>query len=255
MSRTLLDVPLSLTYLLRKPRPMPKATIHRRLFALSGVVPLAAFTAVHIVTTATGVGGERRFSRTFAHGGWTTAAIVLLVLVPLAFHASYGVYVTATGARNRTLPTWRPKLRRAAALATLAFVLGHVVALPARDWVGGFAHDALFDVTSAHLSATWHGLPLVALYYLTGVAATLAHFALELWVFFPANGIVLAAGGRRALAWGLAGGATGLFLLAGNTIVFFATGLRLVGPEPPAFVPEGPPPVPCSPNGESAPRK
>jgi len=233
---------------------MPKATIHRRLFALSGVAPLSAFVAVHLVTTATGVAGEARFTRTFAHHGWTTAALVLFVMVPLAYHAAYGVYLAGARSQGRALPTWRPALRRAAAFATLAFVAVHVVELPARVWSGDVAEGALFDVVSAHLSSTWHGVPIVALLYLAGVAATLAHLALELWAFFPAAGIVLADGARRALQWGLIAAASALFLLAGNTVVFFATGARLVGPRAPAFVPDGPPVPPCSSNGQAAPK-
>jgi succinate dehydrogenase / fumarate reductase cytochrome b subunit len=227
---------------------MPKATIQRKWFALSGVVPLGAFVAVHIVTTATGLGGQARFGRTFAHHAWTTALLLLLVLLPLAFHAGYGVYAAVTRRAGASLPSWQPKLRRAAALGTLAFVVAHMIELPARVWTGSLGTGALFDVVSAHLSSTWHGVPLVAVLYLAGVAATLAHFALELWVFFPAMGIVLAEGARKALGWGLVAGGSLLFLLAGDTIVFFATGQRLLGPKPPVLVPEGPPPAACSPN-------
>jgi succinate dehydrogenase / fumarate reductase cytochrome b subunit len=104
---------------------------------------------------------------------------------------------------------------------------------------------ALFDAVSAHLSATWHGVPFVAIFYLIGIAATLTHFALELWVFFPAMGISLAVGAQNALRWGLIAGASLLFLVAGDTIVFFATGARLLGPSPAPFVPDGPPIPPC----------
>jgi hypothetical protein len=233
---------------------MPKAITHRRLFALSGIVPLGVFVAVHLLAAATGVGGEARFTRTFSHGVGTTVAIVLFVLVPLAFHATYGVAFAARAPRERPLPTWRPGLRRAAAWGTFAFVVVHGIELPLRVWTGRVAEGSLFDLVSAHLSSTWHGVPLVALLYLLGVAATLAHLALELWAFFPAAGVVLAHGGRRALAWSLVGGATALFLVAANTVVFFATGARLVGSGPPAFVPDGPPAPPCSSNGQMAPK-
>ncbi len=134
-----------------------------------------------------------------------------LVLVPLAF-CVVRRYVTATrGAPIRTLPTWRPKLRRRSRPrdARVRPQARRRVA-GARDWVGGFAHDALFGAGERaplrDLARSARSWPSVTL---TGVAATLAHFArFELWVFFPANGIVLRRGGRRALAWELAGGAT-----------------------------------------------
>jgi succinate dehydrogenase / fumarate reductase cytochrome b subunit len=209
---------------------------------------------VHILTTATGVAGQARFERTFAQRTWVTAAIVVLVLIPLAFHAAYGAYLAALRRDDRSLPTWRPKLRRTAAVGTLVFVAAHVVELPAHLWTGRIGTGALFDVVGAHLSSTWHGVPAVAVFYLAGVAATLAHFALELWVFVPASGVVLAEGARKVFAWGLVVGASVLFLVAGNTIVFFATGAPVFGPSAPVFVPEGPPPVPCSPNVAASPR-
>jgi succinate dehydrogenase / fumarate reductase cytochrome b subunit len=227
---------------------MPKATIQRKLFALSGVVPLGAFVAAHIVTTATGLGGQARFERTFTHRAWTTAALFLLVLLPLAFHAGYGAYAAVALRPEASLPRWQPALRRVAAIGTLVFVVAHVIELPGRVWTGSLGTGSLFDVVSGHLSSTWHGVPLVAVLYLAGIAATLTHFALELWVFFPAMGIGLADGARRALGWGLVAAGSLLFVGAGNTVVFFATGQRLLGPRPPAFVPDGPPPAPCSPN-------
>jgi succinate dehydrogenase / fumarate reductase cytochrome b subunit len=233
---------------------MPKVTIQRKWFALSGVVPLGAFLVVHLVMTASGLAGGARFGRVFAHRAWVTAAIALLVLVPLAFHAGYGAYLAAARGGDASLPSWRPRLRRAAALGTLAFVVAHLVELPGPVWTGGIEEGALFDRVGAHLSSTWHGVPFVAVLYLAGVAATLAHFGLELWVFFPAMGITLAAGGQKALAWGIAATASLLFLLAGDTIVYFATGARLLAPSPAPFVPEGPPPVACSPNGGTSPR-
>ena len=233
---------------------MPKATIQRKLFALSGVVPLGAFLFVHLVTTASGLAGGAQFGRVFAHRAWTTAAIGLLVLVPLAFHAGYGAYLAVARRGEASLPSWRPRLRRTAALGTLVFVVAHLIELPGPVWTGGIEEGGLFDRVSAHLSSTWHGVPFVAVLYLAGVAATLAHFGLELWVFFPAMGITLAAGGQKALAWGIVAAASLLFLLAGDTIVFFATGARLLAPSPAPFVPEGPPPVACSPNAGASPR-
>jgi succinate dehydrogenase/fumarate reductase cytochrome b subunit len=224
-----------------------KPTIQRKLLALSGVVPLALFVLVHVVTTATGLAGGARFDRVFAHRTWMTVALVLLVLVPLAFHAAYGGYLAIARSQELSLPSWLPRLRRTAALTTLVFLVAHVIELPGRVWTGGIASGSLFDVVSAHLSSTWHGLPLVALFYLIGTAATLTHMALAIRGYLPSVGYVLDARAQRALAWGLAGVGALLFLLAGDTIVFFATGSRLLGPSPAAFVPEGPPPVPCSP--------
>jgi succinate dehydrogenase/fumarate reductase cytochrome b subunit len=224
---------------------MPKATIQRKAFASSGIVPLGVFVAVHLLTTASALAGGPRFSEVFLHHTWMTVAIAVLVLVPLGFHGVYGAYRAVARRNEANLPSWRPRIRRVAALGTLAFVAFHLIEVPAPVWSGGMGEGALFDVLSAHLSSTWHGVPFVAIVYLAGVAATLTHLALELWVYFPATGIVLAAGAQRALAWALVAGASLLFLVAGNTIVFFATGAHLLGPSSAPFVPAGPPVPGC----------
>jgi succinate dehydrogenase / fumarate reductase cytochrome b subunit len=224
---------------------MTQATTLRKLFALSGIVPLGAFVAVHLVTTASALGGQARFERVFAARGWVTATVLVLVVLPLAFHAFYGAYLAATKPEEAALPSWLPRLRRTASFATLAFVVGHVIEVPARMWAGSFDAGALFTLMTAHLSSTWHSIPVVAVAYLVGVAATLAHFGLGLWAYLPASGVAMADGARRALGWTLVVGGTLLFLVAANTVVFFATGSRIVGPSAPAFVPEGPPVPAC----------
>jgi succinate dehydrogenase/fumarate reductase cytochrome b subunit len=223
-----------------------KATTVRKLFAACGLVPLAAFVAVHVVTTSTGIGGPQRFERVFSHRAWMTAAIVVLVVLPLAFHSLYGAFLAIARPREAHLPGWLPRLRRTTALVTLAFVIGHVAEVPGRVWIGSIDDGSLFDVLSRDLSSTWHGVPFVALGYLVGTAATLAHFGLALWAYLPATGFVLATGVRRALGWALVVGGTLLFVGASDTILFFATGSRLFGPSPPAFVPDGPPRPACA---------
>jgi succinate dehydrogenase / fumarate reductase cytochrome b subunit len=215
------------------------------LFAACGIAPLGAFLVVHIATTASALGGQARFARVFANRWWMTAALILLVVIPLAFHAGYGAYLAIKRPGDANLPSWFPRLRRVASLATLAFVVVHVIEVPGGLWTGSFASGALFDVLSAHLSSTWHSVPFVAVGYLLGVAATLTHFGLGLWAFFPAMGFAVTDGVRRALGWTLIGASTLLFLVAADTIVFFATGSRLLGPSPPALVPDGPPVPPC----------
>jgi succinate dehydrogenase/fumarate reductase cytochrome b subunit len=219
----------------------------RRLFTLSGVVPLGVFVPLHLLTTATAIQGGARFDRTFARSPATTIALVVLVVLPLAFHGGYGAWLAVTRPRAANLPGWLPRLRPAASLLTLAFLVGHMFELPARRWTGALGAGSLFDVLTAHLSSTWHGVPLVALAYLVGVAATIVHFSIALWALVPSYGIVLSERGRAALAWGLGGGAVLLFVLASNTIVYFATGTRLIGGAPEPGLPDGPQAVPCAP--------
>src|SRR5262249_32089397 len=97
--------------------------------------------------------------------------------------------------------------------------------------------------------ATWYGFPLRAVLYLLGIAATAFHFAASLWTFITTWGLVGSARAVRASAW--ACGALGvlLFFAGANTIVFFATGTRLVGRAPSPSLDGVSPHPPCPPNG------
>jgi hypothetical protein len=170
----------------------------------------------------------------------------LFVVVPLGFHAGYGAWLALMRPRAAALPGWFPRLRMTASLTTLAFLLGHFIELPLRGYAGTLRAASLYDVLGAHLSSTWHGIPFVALGYLAGVAATIVHFSLSLWALIPGYGLVLSARGRAYLAGGLAAGAVALFLTASNTIVYLATGSRLLGSVHAPSLPDGPPRPACS---------
>jgi succinate dehydrogenase / fumarate reductase cytochrome b subunit len=220
---------------------------HRRLFTLAGVLPLGVFVPAHLLTTATATQGGARFDRTFAHSTGTTGVLLLVVVLPLAFHAAYGAWLALARPAAANLPSWLPRIRSGASLATLVFVVGHLLELPLRTYAGALRVSSLEDTVAAHLSSTWHGVPLIALGYLIGVAATIAHFSLSIWALVPSYGLVLTERGRATLAWGLGAGAIGLFLVGANTIVYLATGTRVFGPTPDVAAPDGPPAPACSP--------
>lgn len=201
---------------------------------------------MHLLTTATAVLGASRFDRTFARSPITTVLLFLFVVVPLGFHAGYGGWLAIMRPRAAALPGWMPRLRMTASLTTLAFLLAHFIELPLRGYTGSVRSESLYDLVSAHLSSTWHGIPVVALGYLAGVAATIVHFSFSLWALVPGYGLILSVRGRAYLAGGLAAGAVALFLTASNTIVYLATGSRLLGSIQAPGLPDGPPRPACS---------
>jgi succinate dehydrogenase / fumarate reductase cytochrome b subunit len=217
----------------------------RSLLAFTGIAPLGAFVVVHLVTTAAALSGPARFERVFAASPALSAVTFLVVVAPLLFHAGYGAWIALARPQSIEVPTWRPRARRVASLIVLAFVVGHLLELAVPRWTGALPAASLLDALTSHLSSTTSGVPFVAVGYLFGLAATLFHFGTSLWTFLTTWGLVTIR--RRPLGWGLGVGGLVLFFLGMNTIVYLATGNRLVGPEPPAFVPDGPPPAPCAP--------
>jgi succinate dehydrogenase / fumarate reductase cytochrome b subunit len=217
-----------------------------RLLAFLGLVPLGAFVVVHLVTTATALSGGARFDHVFARNTTLTTVTLLVVMAPLLAHATWGIWVMTTSTRPADLPGWRPRLRRWAAVVTLLFIAGHVVELSLPRWMGRLPGDALYEVTESHLSSTWHALPVVALAYLVGTAATLFHLGSSAWAVFRGSGVLLRERATAGIKWSVVLGVAGLFILAMNTIVYMATGTRLIGREP-TYVPDGPPPAACTP--------
>jgi succinate dehydrogenase / fumarate reductase cytochrome b subunit len=221
----------------------------------TGVAPLGAFLVVHMVTTSSALAGRNRFQATFASSGMVKALVTALVLAPLAFHALYGTYVALAGPRGgpaaegANAPGTFPVLRHAASLGTLAFLVWHLAALPLRTSLLGLRPESLFDVLASELSSTTLGIPVRALAYLLGLAATAVHLAASLWmVGAEARSAVRDGRGRASVApvhagardaqwyaWGAGALGAVVFLLGAHTVVFFATGSRLVPlPYPPA---------------------
>ena len=268
----------------------PPAERWRTWLAWAGAAPLGAFLVVHMVTASSALAGRARFQSTFATSPVVKALIVALVLAPLAFHALHGTYVALAGrAGRRAQEAEAPPhatgtfavLRHVAALGTLAFLTWHLVALPLRGAISGLRPESLFDVLASDLSSTTLGIPVRALAYLLGLAATAFHLAASLWmlgadvrdagdpeeervsgvpVSSPASRPSASFGSSRArdaewYAWGAGALGAVVFLLGAHTVVFFATGTRLLPlPYPPAegaLVTTGAPATPDAPAAPS----
>jgi len=154
---------------------------------------------------------------------------VVGIVLPLAFHAIYGVWLAfrtaPEAARDRYDVDWLFAAQRASGLFTLLFIAFHLWEFWAQKLLGRVAPDVFYSLLTAHLSSTWAGLPLGAAIYLAGIGAVSFHFANGLLALARLFGLVSSAGRRRRLA--LAAGAVGvaLFLVGASTTIYFATGL------------------------------
>ncbi len=70
----------------------------QKLFSLSGVVPLGAFLLLHLWTAAALLTSNATYDRqiAFFHGPIFAFLEIVLVLVPLLFHAGYGMVLAVT---------------------------------------------------------------------------------------------------------------------------------------------------------------
>ena len=150
------------------------------------------------------------------------------VLLPLLFHAAYGVKLSLA---PRTEPSpysvnW-VLLQRVTGVCALLFIVFHFYDVRWRILAGYMTEADVFPVLAAKLSSTnsW-GIPLFSVAYLAGVAATVFHFATGLFAFCVSWGY---AGTERAVRIArIACGSLGvvLFLIGASTVVYYATGSR-----------------------------
>jgi succinate dehydrogenase / fumarate reductase cytochrome b subunit len=194
---------------------------------------VGGFLLFHFWTNAKALQGQERFDAAvseISHMPYLPVLELGLVVLPLAFHAVYGVKLALEGRPNVGRYTysrnWMYAAQRITGLLALAFIVWHVSELWVPRFTGEMVEEAYYPTLCANLSATRYGLPLGALGYLFGIAATVFHFANGLWGFLVSWGITVSRRAQRvsATVFGIIG--LVLFLLGGNTAIYFATGSR-----------------------------
>lgn len=206
----------------------------RRLHSLSGVLPVGVFLVLHLWTNARALQGQQRYDDVVAGIARMPYAGVLdigLIILPLAFHAVYGV-VLAFGARHNVgkypySRNWMYTMQRVTGILALLFIGFHLSEYWLKRWLGQMSPEQLYPALCANLSSTWGGVPLIGFIYLVGIAASVIHFANGLWGFCFSWGITVSRRAQATAAWvfGLVG--LGIFLLGANTVIHFATGASL----------------------------
>jgi succinate dehydrogenase / fumarate reductase cytochrome b subunit len=216
-------------------RPENRAFVLRKLHSLSGVFPLGAFLVLHLWTNAQALSGREGFDRavtastTRPFAAWLE---VLLVFVPLAFHAGYGLKLSLeTRVNVRHYPggkNWGYVMQRVTGVVALLFVVVHVYQYRLRRFDGKLMTSDFYSELCASLSSTHAGVPWMAVGYLIGIAACVFHFSNGLYGFCFSWGITRSRRGTRfsSLVFGSLG--VVLFALAAAIVIYFATGSRLL---------------------------
>ncbi len=215
----------------------------KRAHSIAGVFPVGVFVVFHLLVTARAVGGREHFDRAVRAMETLPLLPVIeaLILGPLAFHAVVGVMLVAQARRRSaaapraaslSAPAWRATLQRATGVITLLFLIGHLYALRVPHLLGRLPDELFYQALTADLSTTTSGVPWIALGYVVGLAATVFHLAHGLSSFATSWGLVRSAAGRRRARWGLSLLGVTLFALGTSTALYFATGVRVLGPPP-----------------------
>jgi succinate dehydrogenase/fumarate reductase cytochrome b subunit (b558 family) len=203
----------------------------RRIHSLTGVVPVGLFLAEHLWTNASALGGRASFE----HAVSAIQEIPLLpavelfgIVLPLAFHALYGVKLSLETKPNVGTyvyaKNWLYFLQRLTGIGTLVFIGVHLYEYRVQKWLFGMSHHTFFDVLTAHLSWSWGGVPWIAVGYLLGITAATFHFANGLAGFAMTWGITTTRESQRRAVPLWIGIGSALFALGASTVVYFATG-------------------------------
>lgn len=199
-------------------------------------MPLGVFLLLHLWSYSSALNGRHAFEERFAQSGqspyrWVLEA--LLVWIPLAFHAGYGLAVSFEARPNaRRYPYARNRaylMQRLSGIVVLAFIGHHAYHVPIQVALGNLEPHGVFPELCESLSSTMAGgIPVMAVGYLIGIAATCYHFASGLTNFCFSWGITTSRKANRRAA-GIAGLiAIALFALGASSVIYFATGSRLV---------------------------
>ena len=214
---------------------MTREGLAKRLFSLSGVVPLGFFLLAHVWANAAALRGQEAYVHTvesLMRVPLLLAVEIGLVFVPLAYHALYGLWlmrapIAKTAPHGRALAI----TDRAAAMIALAFIVWHFAEYRLAAFRSGLDPHAFYSTLVFRLSSTWHGFPVRAVLYLLGLAATVFHFACGVFSYAVTSGFVA----KRRAAWGALALGSLLFVASSATVISLATGLEFSStPEPSA---------------------
>ena len=197
-----------------------------RLFSLAGLIPVGAFVMVHLLTTASVLGGaaafQSRVDLIHSLGPLLPAIEWLFIFLPMLFHAIMGFVIITTGMPNvgsySYMGNVRYTLQRASGMIAFVFILWHIAQL---HWMGAPLGGGQFDPHHAASSAAVALKPVaITLMYAIGVIATVYHFANGLWSLGITWGLWTSPAAMQRANWlslavGLGLGAAGLGALGG----------------------------------------
>ena len=123
--------------------PADHSFLWRRLHSLSGVLPLGAFLCYHVFENLSALRGPAAYDEMVNHvntmlpRGFFYGVELVTIVLPLAYHALYGVWVAANGRPNvgryAYAGNWGYFTQRITGVIALLFLLVHVGTL--RTWV------------------------------------------------------------------------------------------------------------------------
>jgi succinate dehydrogenase / fumarate reductase cytochrome b subunit len=170
--------------------------VNRKLHSLLGVIPVGIFLLVHLTVNHFATGGEESFNKAVGVMENLPFLIVLeivLIFLPLLYHAIYGLYVAFTAKSNvgrmGYFRNWMFLLQRITGVITLIFLAWHV-------WETRIAY-AMGTPLNFQMMVHILSNPFMFWFYLVGVICAIFHFANGLWSFCVSWGLTISPRSQR----------------------------------------------------------
>lgn len=170
----------------------------RRLHSLSGIVPVGLFLCFHLFANSVSLVGAENYDliiEILRSLPFVEAIEILVLGVPIAFHALYGIVIYTTAKPNHWQyshsENWRYYLQRITGVIALFFIIYHV-------WQFRFVEDLDYNyiaktmASSQTLSILDFSIPISIYWlYIIGIVSIVYHFANGIWGFCITWGITI----------------------------------------------------------------
>lgn len=172
----------------------------RRLFSLTGLVPVGAYMCVHLLTNASLSAGPTTFQRAVyqIHSLGALLPVVewLFIFLPLIFHATLGVVIIRGGLPNQSQYNYGSNIRytmqRVTGMIALIFIFLHVFHFHGWlhfDWWLNTVAEPLGGAqfrpyrAASSLAAAFQKSILIPILYTIGVLSCVFHLSNGIWSF------------------------------------------------------------------------
>ena len=189
----------------------------RRVHSLLGLLPIGLFLAFHLTLNVLATQSTERYEKVINFMRETPGIFIvemLIIFLPILFHAIYGIIVVYGGGVNTLrytyLRNWYYVLQRITGILTFVFVAYHVYAVRVDGETAKATVSALTDFVRT---------PFGLIFYIVGVLSAVFHLANGLWAFLITWGVTIGPRSQKMSAWACGGVFVILSVLSMVTLV------------------------------------
>lgn len=208
---------------------LSRAFVLRKLFQLSGILPLGVFLLEHFYTNSKALSGAAAYNesvQTLQGIPYVLLLEIFGIFLPLVFHAVYGMKISWEARPNNTnypfARNWYYTVQRFTGAFLFFFIFFHILnfrfgLIPGLN-LEPVAHNPgrAYEIVAREMQLPW----VVAL-YVVGTTATVWHLAHGTWLFLVDWGIVIGARAQRYVGYACIAAGVALLAVGLNSLAAF----------------------------------